>query len=339
MRAIVMEEFGPPEVLVLREAADPVCGPGEALIDVSFSSVTFVETQVRWGRAPNVSMLPRLPAIPGNGVAGIVVVVGPGVDHDVVGTRVVSTTRGRGGYAQLVSVPADGLIPVPGELELADAAALLADGRTAVGLLDLAALEPGATVLVEAAAGGVGSLLVQFAKRAGAFVIAAAGEESKLEVARSLGADVVVNYGRRPWTDQVAAAVNGGRVDVVFDGVGGSVGRDAFELLGRGGRLFTFGMASGSFTAVSEQELADRGVTQLRGTRAGPSEMNSLTARALAGAAGGAIHPVIGQRVPLVCAAQAHRAIEDRATIGKTLLIPSGRLEAPDSGVTSPSTR
>jgi NADPH:quinone reductase len=339
VQAIVMEEFGPPEVLVLREAADPVCGPGEALIDISFSSVTFVETQVRWGHAPNVSMLPRLPSIPGNGVAGIVVAVGPGVDHDLVGTRVVSTTGGSGGYAELVSVPADGLIPVPSELELAEAAALLADGRTAVGLLDLAAPEPGATVLVEAAAGGVGSLLVQFAKRAGAFVIAAAGEESKLEVARSLGADVVVSYGRRPWTDQVADAVNGGRVDVVFNGVGGSVGRDAFELLGRGGRVCTFGMASGSFTAVSEQELADRGVTQLRGTRAGPSEMNSLTARALAGTAAGAVHPVIGQRVPLVRAARAHRAIEDRATIGKTLLIPSEHLEAPDSGVTSPSTR
>ncbi len=160
--------------------------------------------------------------------------VGPGVEHDVVGARVVSTTGGTGGYTELVCVPADGLIPVPSELELAEAAALLADGRTAVGLLDLAALEPGATVLVEAAAGGVGSLLVQFAKRAGAFVIAAVGEESKLDVARSLGADVVVNYGRRPW---------------------------------------------------------------LRGTRAGPSEMNSLTARALAGTAAGAIHPVIGQRV------------------------------------------
>ena len=238
-------------------------------------------------------------------------------------TRVVSTTGGSGGYAEVVSVPADGLIRVPSELELADAAALLADGRTAVGLLDLAAIEPGATVLVEAAAGGVGSLLVQLAKRAGAFVIAAAGEESKLEVARSLGADVAVNYGQDPWTDQVAAVVNGGRVDVVFDGVGGSIGRDALELLGPGGRLCTFGMASGSFTAVSEQELTDRGVVQLRGTRVSPSEMNSLTARVLAGAATGSLRPVIGQQVPLARAAQAHRAIEDRATIGKTLLVPS----------------
>ncbi len=323
MQAIVMEEFGPPEVLALRDVADPACDPGEVLIDVSFSSVTFVETQVRWGRAPNVSMLPRLPTIPGNGVAGIVVAVGPQVGPDVVGARVVSTTGGSGGYAEVVSVPADGLIRVPSEVGLADAAALVADGRTAVGLLDLAAIEPGTPVLVEAAAGGVGSLLVQLAKRAGAFVIAAAGEESKLKVARSLGADVAVNYGQDPWTDQVAAVVNGGRVDVVFDGVGGSIGRDALELLGPGGRLCTFGMASGSFTAVSEQELTDRGVVQLRGTRVSPSEMNSLTARVLAGAATGSLRPVIGQQVPLARAAQAHRAIEDRATIGKTLLVPS----------------
>ena len=306
----------------MRELANPVCGPGEALIEVWFSSVTFVETQIRWGRAPRASMLPRLPAIPGNGVAGVVVAVGAGVGTDVVGARVVSTTGGTGGYAELVSVQAAGVIRVPTEVALADAAALLADGRTALGLLDRAAIEPGATVLVEAAAGGVGSLLVQLAKRAGAFVVAAAGEDRKLELARSLGADRAVNYRRDSWTDEVASAVNGARVDVVFDGVGGSIGRDAFELLGPGGRLCTFGMASGSFTMVGEDELTDRGVTQPLGIRVDPDEMRGLTARALATAAAGALRPVIGQEVPLTAAGAAHRAIEARATIGKTLLVP-----------------
>jgi NADPH2:quinone reductase len=295
------------------------------VIAVSFSSVTFVETQVRWGRAPHASMLPRLPAVPGNGVAGIVVAVGPGVSEDEIGARVVSTTGGTGGYAQLVSVPADRVITVPGEVALADAAALLADGRTALGLLDRARIEPGATVLVEAAAGGVGSLLVQLAKRAGAFVVAAAGDEPKLELARSLGADVAVDYRRDSWNDEVASAINGARVDVVFDGVGGSIGRAAFELLGPGGRLCTFGMASGSSTAITEHELTSRGVTQLRGSRPSPGEMSRLTARALANAAAGTLHPVIGQRVPLARASDAHRAIESRATIGKTLLVPSSR--------------
>ena len=323
MQAIVMEEFGPPEVLVLREVADPVCGPGQVMIEVSFSSVTFVETQVRSGRAPHASMLPRLPAVPGNGVAGVVVAVGPGVGTPAIGARVVSTTGGTGGYAQLVSVPADGVIPIPGEVALADAAALLADGRTALGLLDTATIEPGATVLVEAAAGGVGSLLVQLAKRAGAFVIAAAGDERKLELARSLGADVAIDYGRCSWTDEVTSAMNGARIDVVFDGVGGSIGRDAFDLLRPGGRLCKFGMASGSFAAISEQELTSRGVTQLRGSPPSPGEMSRLTARALADAGAGTLRPVIGQKVPLARAGDAHRAIEGRATIGKTLLVPS----------------
>lgn len=322
MQAIVMEEFGPPEVLVLREVADPTCGPGQVMIGVSSSSVTFVETQVRSGRAPHVSMLPRLPAVPGNGVAGVVVGIGPGVSNDVIGERVVSTTGGTGGYAQLVSVPADGVIPIPGEVALADAAALLADGRTALGLLDRANIEPGATVLVEAAAGGVGSLLVQLAKRAGAFVVAAAGDERKLALARSLGADVAVDYGRGSWTDEVASAMNGATVDVVFDGVGGSIGRDAFDLLRPGGRLCVFGMASGSFTAISEQKLTSRGVTQLRGSPPNPGEMRRLTARALANAAAGTLRPVIGQKLPLARAGDAHRAIEGRATIGKTLLVP-----------------
>ena len=108
-------------------------------------------------------------------------------------------------------------------------------------------------MLVEAAAGGVGSLSVQLAKRAGAFVIAAAGGEHKLEVARSLGADVAVDYGRGGWIEQVTAALDGASVDVVFDGVGGSIGRDAFGLLGPGGRLCTFGMSSGTFTAVASK--------------------------------------------------------------------------------------
>ena len=322
MHAIVIEEFGPPRVLELREVADPECASGEVLIEISFSSVTFVETQIRAGRAPHVSMLPQLPVIPGNGVAGTVVAAGPELAAEVLGARVVSTTGGTGGYAHSVSVAADGLIMVPDDVALADAAALLADGRTALALLDQAAIEPGATVLVEAAGGGVGSLLVQLAKHAGALVVAAAGGNDKLDLARSLGADIVVDYRSSSWADEVAAAVDGESVDVVFDGVGGSIGHDAARLLRRGGRLCTFGMASGTFFTLSEEELRHRGVTQLRGTRATREEMAVLSARALAMAAAGTLHPVIGQQVPLAHARDAHQAIEDRATVGKTLLVP-----------------
>ena len=322
MHAVLVEEFGPPRVLQLREVPDPQCGAGEVLIEVAFASVTFVETQIRAGRAPHPSMLPELPWVPGNGVAGIVAGAGPGVDDDLVGARVVSTTGGTGGYAEFASVPANGLILVADCVELADAAALLADGRTPTALIDLAAIEPGVTVLVEAAAGGVGSLLVQLAGHAGARVVAAAGGEEKLALARSLGAAVVVDYRRAGWVDEVAASLDGVAVDVVFDGVGGAIGRDAATLLGNGGRLLTFGMASGGFAMVDAEELSTRGIDVVRGSGVSREGMSALTARALGAAADGVLRPVIGARTPLAHASDAHQAIEDRAVIGKTLLVP-----------------
>jgi NADPH:quinone reductase len=322
VQAVVIEEFGPPEVLALREAADPRLGRGDVLVEVEFSSVTFVDTQIRSGRAPRPSMLPQLPAILGNGVGGRVVAVGAEVDGDLVGARALATTGGTGGYAQLASVPAAAIISIPAEVAMGDAVALLADGRTAVGLIDRAAIQPGETVLVEAAAGGVGSLLVQLARRDGARVVAVAGGERKLEVARALGAEIAVDYRRPSWAEEVRSAVGDYGVDVVFDGVGGSTGRDAFQLLRRGGRLCTFGMAAGSFAAISDEELTDCDVTRLRGAVADAREMAALSARALSSAAAGELRAVIGQEHPLANAAEAHRAIEARATIGKTLLVP-----------------
>jgi NADPH:quinone reductase len=322
VQAVVIDSFGPPEVLGLREVAAPELGQGDVLIEVEFSNVTFVETQIRSGRAPRPSMLPQLPAILGNGVGGTVVAVGAEVDRDALGARVLATTGGTRGYAQLAAVPAAAVISIPDELGMSDAVALLADGRTAVGLIDRAGIRPGDTVLVEAAAGGVGSLLVQLAKRAGARVVAAAGGEAKLEVARALGADIAVDYRQPSWTEEVRSGVGDGGVDVVFDGVGGSIGRDAFQLLTRGGRLCAFGMASGSFASISDEEVSVRGVTRPRAAVGDQRDMARLTARALSSAAAGELRAVIGQTNPLANAADAHRAIEARATIGKTLLIP-----------------
>jgi len=207
-------------------------------------------------------------------------------------------------------------------MAMSDAVALLADGRTAVALTDRALIRPGDTVLVEAAAGGVGSLLVQLAKRAGARVVAAAGGERKLAVAHALGADITVDYRVPSWTEEVRSAIGDSAVDVVFDGVGGDIGRNAFYLLGHGGRLCVFGMAAGSFTAISDAELSQRGVIRPRGAGGDARENAALTARALSSAATGDLQAVIGQQVPLANAADAHRAIEARATVGKTLLVP-----------------
>ncbi len=184
MRAVVLDGFGPPECLHVVEVAEPVAGPGQVVVAVELASVTFVETQVRAGRPPNPAMLPDLPAVLGNGVGGTIVETGAGVDDALLGHEVVTTTGGSGGYAERVVVGADAVVEVPAGVALPDAVALLADGRTAVGLVDAAELRPGATVLVLAAAGGVGGLLVQLARAAGAVVVAAAGSARKVAAAQ-----------------------------------------------------------------------------------------------------------------------------------------------------------
>jgi NADPH2:quinone reductase len=315
-----MSEFGPPDVLAVAEVPDPVAGAGQVVVDVELASIHFVETQVRAGRSPNPAMAPSLPAVPGNGVGGVVAEVGPGVDRALLGTTVITATGGSGGYAERATAGAEGLIAVPDGVALADAVALLADGRTALALLRTAGVRPGETVLVEAAAGGVGSLLVQLARGAGARVVAAAGDPRKLEIAGGLGASACVDYSTPGWAGGV-----GEEVDVVFDGVGGDVAREAFGLLRAGGRFCAFGLSSGTFAPISDAEAAARGVTVIRGFRVSPEESVALAREALAEAAAGRLRPLVGQTFPLERAADAHAAIESRATVGKTLLIVRGR--------------
>lgn len=317
MRAVMMREFGPPRVLEPAEVDEPRPGPGEVVIDVEFANVTFVETQVRAGKAPHPAMLPALPAILGNGVGGMVA-EGAGGGAAGAGRRVVVSLNGTGGYAERAVASAHRLVEVPEGLAMRDAVALLADGRTALALANRAQLRPGDTVLVEAAAGGVGTLLVQIARNAGARVVALAGQERKLAVARGLGADLAIDYLDRGWPRQVREAV--GDVDVVFDGVGGDIGLAAFGLLGAGGRFCPFGMASGSFAPVTPELAGERQVTVLAGAGGSAEELMALVRTAMAEAAAGHLRPVIGQSFPLAQAAEAHAAIEARTTIGKTLL-------------------
>jgi NADPH2:quinone reductase len=311
MRAVVLSEFGPPDVLVPAETPEPVPGAGQVVIDVAFANITFVETQFRaTGFGP---FKPELPLIPGNGVGGTVTSAGTGADPAWIGKRAVSSTGGSGGYAERVAVDAAGLFEVPDGLGLDSAVALLADGRTAAMLVAAAGVRSGDRVLVEAAAGGVGTLLVQLARAAGAEVVAAAGGARKLAVARDVGASVAIDYGAPDWTESVGA------VDVVFDGVGGTTGRAAFELLDCGGRMLSFGLASGEWAGIPEEAAAARGVSLVR-AQATPEQMRGFTERVLAEAAAGRLQAVIGQRFPLERAADAHAAIEARATVGKTLL-------------------
>lgn len=324
MLCVVMEEFGGPEVLRARQAEDPTPGPGQVLVDVAYASVTFVETQVRSGNGPFGR--PALPRVPGNGVGGRVVAVGPDVDPALMGTVVVTTTGGAGGYAERALARADEVVPVPPGLALKDAIALLADGRTALLLFRQAEVEPGEKVLVEAAAGGVGSLLVQLAVRAGARVVGAARGDRKAELVTSLGAPCV-DYSKDEWLRMVRDAADG-ELDVVFDGVGGPIGTAAVGALRPGGRVSLYGMASGAAATLDADDLAARGIRTL-GLFAAPgrAETHPLIAEALRLAADGILRPIVGQVFPLAAAAEAHAAIEARATVGKTLLA----VGAPDS--------
>jgi NADPH2:quinone reductase len=319
MRAIEVTRFGGPEVLALRDLPDPVPGAGEAVVDVSVADTLWVETMIRGGHGrPFFPQEPPYRA--GVGVSGTVAAAGPGVDPAWVGRRVVTGTGEHGGYVDRALVPADGLIPVPAKVSDLDAAALLHDGTTAARLADLAEFKPGDRVLVTAAGGGLGALLVQLAHAAGAFVIAAGRGAAKLERVRQLGADEVVDYSAPDWTDRVRATA--GALDVVLDGAGGPYGRAAFGLVAPGGRFSAHGTPAGEFALPDPAEATARGVTVtgIQDVQLRPEQFRAYAATALAAAAAGTLRPLIGQTYPLERAADAHTAIEQRTAIGKTLL-------------------
>jgi NADPH:quinone reductase len=318
MRAVVLREFGPPENLAVEEVPDPEATPGRAVIRVAVAGITFVETQVRAGSGP-AHVRPALPTVPGNGVGGEVVAVGPGAPDGLLGATVVSTTGGTGGYAELAAVDAAEPIPVPDGLTVRHAVALLADGRTALGLARATAPEPGQWVLVEAAAGGVGGLLVQLCRAAGARVVGAVGGgpgSAKAARATEAGAELVVDYRETGWADRVAAVTGG--VHIAFDGVGGAIGAAAARLVRPGGVLCVHGASGGPMTSAPEGVRS----VGLAGLARDPAAVRALAVDALAEAAAGRLIPFVGQEFPLAEAARAHAAVRSRATLGKTLLIP-----------------
>jgi NADPH2:quinone reductase len=261
--------------------------------------------------------------VPGASVAGRVVSVGADVSPDWLGRAVITRTAGgSGGNAERAAAEVDALIPVPAGLDLADAAALLDDGATALALVEGAGTRAGDWVLVEAAAGGVGSLLVQLARAVGARVVGAARGGPKLDLVRSLGAEAVVDYSVPGWPRRVREATGGHGADVVFDGVGGQVGAAAFEAAAPGARFSVHGAASGSVTVIDPALARERGVTVigLEQLQAFGTGGRAHVERMLAEAAAGTVRPVVGQTFPLERAADAHAAMEARGAIGKTLL-------------------
>jgi NADPH:quinone reductase len=329
VRAIEVHRFGRPDVLELHDVPDPIAGPGQILVAATACDVLFVDTMIRSGRGADYFPI-RPPYVPGNGVGGIVAALGAGVDASWLGRPVVAHTGGAGGtggYAELAAVDFMDCAQVADDVDLLEATAVLHDGTTALRILEKTVPKEGESILVLAAAGGMGLLLVQLLANRGAEIVGAARGSTKREVVSEAGAGAAVDYGVPGWTDSVLDATGGRRPTVVLDGVGGAIGGEAFRLIAEGGRFSAHGAPSGSFALVDSAEAERRGVTvtTIADLKYGEGDRSRLLAAILAELGAGQVVPLVGQTFSLAEAAKAHLAIESRETLAKTLLLSPSR--------------
>jgi NADPH2:quinone reductase len=322
MRAIRVHELGGPDALRLDVVPDPVPGPGEVLLRLEAVGVNFVETYQRKGVYPM-----KLPYIPGEEGAGTVAAVGPGVEDVRVGERVASVDL-RGAYAELAVADASRVVALPDGVSARDAAAVMLQGMTAHYLAtSVHALQPGERCLVHAAAGGVGLLLCQIAKRRNAIVFGTTSSEAKARLAREAGADEVIDYTTHDFAAEVARLTGGARLRVVYDSVGATTYMKSLDCLAPRGMLVLFGQSSGVVPPIDPLMLSRKGSLFL--TRptlahyvATRDELVWRAGEVLGWVSAGSLSVRIDRDVPLADAAEAHRALEGRRTTGKVLLVP-----------------
>src|SRR5205807_8251731 len=267
----------------------------------------------------------RTPMTMGVEFAGTVAALGPGVSTPAVGTRVAGV--GEGGYAEYAIAQASSLIPLPPDLDFVHAAAFPVQGLTAYQLLrESAHLQPGESVLVQAAAGGVVTLAVQLAKLMGAgTVVGTASNRDKLALVRRLGADAAINYTEADWVEQVKQATGGKGTDIILEMVGGSIAEQSLQCLAPFGRMVIFGAASGHIAQFTGIQLMDKNQAILGSWLTSPLQRTDRIAAAAVEVmqylVSGKLEIVVGQTFPLANAEQAHRAIAERSTMGKVVLI------------------
>ena len=322
MRAVRVHAAGGPEVMRVESLPVPQPRAGEALVRLDAAGVNFVDVYKRVG----LYDIPR-PATLGEEGAGTVVAVGEAVTDVHVGDR-VAWAHAFGSYAEYATVPGVRLVPLPEAVSGVQGAALMLQGMTAHYLATSTfPLEAGHRCLVHAAAGGVGLLLVQLAKRRGAFVVATAGTEEKAALATAAGADVVIVYTREDFAEATRRATKGQGVHVVYDSVGRSTFLPGLDVLVPRGMMVLYGQSSGTVAPLDPRVLNAKGSLfltrpSLRDYIATPAELRARAGDLFTWLARGELTLRIGAEYPLADAAEAHRALEARRTTGKVLLRP-----------------
>ncbi len=321
MRAIQITETGGPEVMRVVDLPEPEPGPGQVLIDVAAAGLNFIDTYFRSGTYPG-----KLPMTLGMEASGVVAAVGDGVDNLAVGDRVTTPFAG-GTYAERCVGAATGTFKVPDAVDLELAAAVALQGLTAHYLAySTFPLAPGHRCLIHAGAGGVGGLLIQMAKNLGAEVFTTVGTQEKAAIAAEAGADHIILYNETDFAEAVREEIGDGGLDVVYDGVGKDTFDRSLSLLRPRGMMALFGGSSGQVPPFDLQRLNSGGslfVTRPSlGHYIAPPEGQERTDDLFASMDAGELSVRIGATFPLEEAAEAHRALEGRETIGKVLILP-----------------
>lgn len=322
MKAICVHQYGGPEVLSYEDIPAPSPGPREALVRIEAAGVNFIDVYHRTGSYSGV-----LPLTLGQEAAGVVEAIGPDVTDVQVGDRVAYALN-QGAYAQFAVVPAARLAPIPAGVPTDRAAAAMLQGLTAHYLSHSTyPIRLGDAVLIHAAAGGVGLLLVQMAKRRGAFVIGTVSTEQKAALAREAGADAVILYTQVDFEAEVRRLTDGAGVHVVYDSVGRSTFDKSLNCLRRRGYLALFGQSSGAVAPIDPQILNAKGSLYLTRPTLGHyiADRTELLDRAeelFSWIVSGELHVRIDRTFPLAEAAAAQQLLESRATSGKLLLTP-----------------
>jgi NADPH:quinone reductase len=324
MRAMLMRALGEPDRLELTELPDPVPGQGQVAIEVEAIGCNFADILICRG---GYQIKPELPFSPGAEVAGRIAALGPGAEGWREGQQ-VTAQLGFGGYASRVLASVGQLRPIPGEMPAADAVALGVTYLTSLlGLCDRARLGAGETVLVHAAAGGVGLAAVQIARAVGARVIAGASSDDKLELARKHGAHDVVRTSDPDWPERVRELTSGAGADVIYDSVGGEIFEHSLKCIAWAGRLLVIGFSSGEIPSVKLNRVMLKHVSIIglhlaTYEQRAPAVLADAAARLFQLYAQGAVRPLIHASYPLP---EAHKALAElgaRSTVGKLILIP-----------------